>query len=108
MTTSRKEKTILSALAAGAALLAMWIAEPPSAHAAPDPADVTLFCARLDVDASPPAIAAVAGQMIADGLTRDQAAEVIDTAVTTGCPEHLQDVKDAIAFYQKKKLLRAI
>ena len=103
--TSRREKTTLSLLAAGAALLAMWIAEPPSAHADVNPDDAELFCSRLDVDASPATFFREAGNTILDGLTKDEAAELIVYAVNEVCPEYLPAFQVAVDSLEKETLL---
>ena len=105
MTMPRKEKTILGALAAGAAVLAMWIAEPPSAHADVNPDDAELFCSRLDVDASPATFFREAGNMILDGLTKDQAAELIVYAIGQVCPEYNDEFQVAVDSLEKKPVL---
>lgn len=105
--TTRREKTFLAGLATIAAVGAMLLASP-NADASIE-SDAAYLCSQLDVDSSPASFYAEVSDMLASGLTKDQAADVLTYAMTTECPRYRDEFEVALRQAEKRTpLLRAV
>ena len=88
-----RHHVVTGLLAAGAALVAMLLAEPPGAHA--DPVDTYTaingqkVCVVLTASPDLTGVRILVNAMVNDGLSRYQAGQVIAQSSYLYCPEHL-------------------